>query len=66
MKINNKFTIKDLIVLKTDPDKLPRMITGIIVRPSGLIYEVSLGDYTTPHFDFEMELFELGENDENL
>jgi hypothetical protein len=57
MKINNQFTIKDLVVLKTDPDRLLRMVTGIVVRPSGLIYEVNLGDMTTPHFDFEMELY---------
>jgi|LakMenEpi03Aug12_release.lakeMendotaPanAssembly.Ray.scaffolds.fasta_scaffold2208749_2 hypothetical protein len=61
MKINNKFTIKDLVVLSTDPDKLPRLVTGIIVRTSGLIYELSCGEFTSPHFEFEIELYKEDE-----
>jgi hypothetical protein len=61
MKINNKFTIEDIVVLKTDPEQLPRVVVGVDVRKHGLLYVVACGDVTTIHFDFEMELMEKDE-----
>lgn len=61
MKINNKFTIEDVVVLTTDPEQLPRVIVGIDVRKNGLLYVVACGEMTSLHYDFEMELIEKDE-----
>lgn len=61
MKINNKFTIGELVVLMTDPEKLPRLIVGIDVRKNGLLYVVACGEMTSLHYEFEMELLEKDE-----
>jgi len=61
MKINNKFTIEDVVVLTTDPEQLPRIIVGIDVRKNGLLYVVACGEMTSLHYEFEMRLLERDE-----
>ncbi len=49
------FTIGQTVYLKTDPDQMRRMVTGIILRPGTRLYMVTLG--TNPeshHYDIEM------------
>lgn len=43
----------DLVYLRTDKDQLPRIITAIIIRPTGTCYELSQGTVTSNHYDFE-------------
>ena len=55
LKVNNsEFQIGDLVYLKTDPEQRQRIVTGILTRPTSLIYYVSLGDNETIHYDIEI------------
>lgn len=54
MVIDNVYAIGELVYLKTDPDQDQRLITGIIVRATSLIYELSLADRASNHYDFEI------------
>ena len=52
--MRTKFQLGDLVYLKTDYDQLERFITGILYRPSGVIYYVSQSTIESTHFEFEM------------
>jgi hypothetical protein len=54
MEIKTKYSIGDFVYLITDEDQKKRIITGIIIRPSGVIYYVSCGDAETTHYDIEI------------
>ena len=54
MTINNEFKIEEMVYLKTDPEQLPRIITGIIVRKNALSYYVSSGIIESVHYNFEL------------
>lgn len=54
MVINNAYEIGDEVYLKTDFDQLLRIVTGIIVRPSCVVYELSQGSANSEHYDFEI------------
>lgn len=45
--------IEKIVFLKTDPEKLPRMITGYKVNKYDVIFELTCGTQTTNHYDFE-------------
>jgi len=45
--------IGDIVYLKTDKDQYPRMITGIMQRPSGFLYYLSKSDLETSHYSIE-------------
>lgn len=51
--MNTKYNIGDIVFLKTDKEQIPRMITGILIRPYGNIFYLSKGDYETTHYDIE-------------
>ena len=54
-QIDVLFELETMVYLKTDPEQLERMITGICVREKGLIsYEVSCGERTGWHYGFEL------------
>lgn len=55
MKIETKFDISDTVFLKHDSEKLPRMVTGISIRPSGHTYNLITGNVDSWHFEFEIE-----------
>ena len=57
--INNEYEIGDEVVLKTDPEGMKRLITGINVKPGSLVYEVQLAELTSFHYEFELSEFEL-------
>lgn len=49
-----QFVWGDTVFLKTDPDQLPRMIVGVVVKKSHVMYEVVKGETTSYHYDYEM------------
>lgn len=55
MVIDNDFELKDTLYLKTDADQLPRILTGITVRPTGLMYELCQGVNVSTHYNFEIQ-----------
>lgn len=56
MMLNNKFEIGQEVYLKTDSDQKRRIITGILMRQSGIIYELYEGKSGSWHYDFEISL----------
>jgi hypothetical protein len=54
MIIENKFELQQTVYLKTDPDQKARVVTRIIVNPSGLSYELYCGTGGSWHYDFEI------------
>lgn len=54
MVISNLFSLGDFVYLKTDTEQVRRIVTGISVRPTGLIYELCAGEKTSSHYEFEI------------
>lgn len=54
MFIENKFNLGDTLYLKTDTEQSPRLLTGINVSPSGILYSLSRGTEETKHYDIEI------------
>lgn len=53
--MNFKFSIGQLVYLKTDPDQCQRIVTGISVRGGGLIsYAMTYVCSETWHYEFEI------------
>ncbi len=59
--IENKYNIGDWVVLKTDIERRPRIVTSIkIMGVDGQIfYELACGSEASYHYDFEMEQAEV-------
>lgn len=55
--ISLKFNYGDGVALKTEPD-LKRIITGIILRPGGKMYEAAIGMDTSWHQEVEIQKFQ--------
>lgn len=49
-----KFSIGDIVYLKTDVDQDPRMVTAMTLRQTGIIYELSIDSRTSWHIDLEI------------
>ena len=56
MIIDNKFDIGEVVFLSTDIDQCTRVVTGITVKPHGLIYALSCGSSESWHYDFEITI----------
>lgn len=54
MTVKNKYHLRQQVFLITDPDQLPRFVTGIMIRDEHLLYYLTSGIEETPHFDFEI------------
>ncbi|MBN8821292.1 MULTISPECIES: hypothetical protein [unclassified Spirosoma] len=54
IRIDNKFSLKQTVYLKTDRDQLPRLVTAIKVCPDDLLYELIQGTTSSYHYDFEI------------
>lgn len=54
MVVDNKFEFGQVVYLKTDCDQIPRLLTGIDLRPNMIIYQLSCGTISSNHYDFEM------------
>lgn len=51
-----KFDIGDTVLLKTDREKLARIVTGFSVRQNKTVsYDLSQGGSSSWHYDFEIE-----------
>jgi hypothetical protein len=55
-QIQVKFYFGDEVGLKTEPG-VKRIVTGIVLRPSGKMYEIAVGIDTSWHQDVEIEKF---------
>ena len=48
------FKIGETAYLKTDIDQRERLVTGILIRPAGVMYDLSFGSENSYHYDFEI------------
>jgi len=55
MIIETKFDFGEMVVLKTDKEKKPRMITGFISRLHGNLFYLSCETAETCHYEIEFE-----------
>ena len=55
-QISISFNFGDEVALKTEPS-VRRIVTGIVLRPSGKMYEIAVGVETSWHQDVELEKF---------
>ncbi len=57
MKIETKYDIGQLVILKTDPQKQERMVIAITINPHEVpIYTLGQADKDSRHYECEMEL----------
>jgi hypothetical protein len=54
MNLAITFDIGDIVFLKTDAEQLPRVITGILMRPNGFLYYLSNSTNETSHYEIEI------------
>jgi hypothetical protein len=54
MFIENQFNLGDAVYIKTDADQKKRMVIGILIRPSGILYELNCGDRSSYHYQMEI------------
>lgn len=55
--IETTFKFGDIVYLNTDPDQLPRMVTGFVLAGSirNILYQVVCGDEReTQHYEYEL------------
>lgn len=62
MNLKNRYTFGDMVYITTDIEQKKRIITSIVVKPNGLVYEVSCGD-EEPSYHYE---FELSDSEDTL
>jgi len=55
MNIETKFDFFELVELKIDREKKPRMVVGVSMRPPGLSYALSTCESETWHYKEEIE-----------
>lgn len=48
------FKIGEIVFLRTDIDQRERLVTSILIRPTGLMYKLSFGSKSSYHYDFEI------------
>lgn len=56
MLTDNDFKLKQEVYLKTDTDQFKRFVTGILIRPNGISYELTCGESASWHYDFEIAI----------
>jgi hypothetical protein len=54
MLVDTKHKIGDVVFLKTDTDQKKRLVTGINIRSTGMVYLLSCGVDESYHYDFEI------------
>jgi hypothetical protein len=54
MRIDNAHDIGEVVYLRTDPDQYPRLVTGLEVRPDGVLYLLSHAGAETKHYPLEI------------
>ncbi len=53
MNIQTKYKIGDIVFLITDIGQLPRMITAILIRPSGVSFYLANAETESHHHQIE-------------
>jgi hypothetical protein len=48
------YQVGDTVFLRVAAERVPGFVTGIIVRPAGVLYEVTWESGVSAHFDFEL------------
>lgn len=56
MDIKTKYDIGQIVFLATDENQRARIVTGIIIRPSGIIYYLTCGSEESTHYEIEFTL----------
>lgn len=56
MIVDNKFNLGDCVYIKTDSEQKRRMVIGILIRPSGILYELNCGDRSSYHYQMEISV----------
>ena len=54
MVIDNIYKIKETVYLKTDKEQNKRIVSGIVVRDTHLVYYLRCGHDETSHYDYEI------------
>lgn len=54
MTIDPKYALGDIVWLKTDREEIPRMISGLVIRPTGILYTLACGEKEGTHYDIEL------------
>ena len=49
-----EYSIGDSVYLKTDNDQLERLVTAILIRESGVTFELSQSSTSSYHYSFEI------------
>ena len=52
--MKNYYEFGDVVYLKTDPDQRERIVTGLLIRNTHVMYELSYNEITSFHFDVEI------------
>jgi hypothetical protein len=47
--------IGQIVKLRTDPENLDRICTGISVRKNSISYDLAFGDKSSWHYEFEID-----------
>lgn len=50
-----KYKFGDLVILKTDTDRLPRMVISLLFSPNKVLYGLALLEEVSYHIDLEIE-----------
>ena len=50
-----KYKFGDLVILKTDTDRLPRMVISLLFSPNKVLYGLTLLEEVSYHIDLEIE-----------
>lgn len=56
LKLPIEFEFGEEVYLKTDAEQIKRIVTGIMVKPKDILYQLVCADYPDEmfHYDFEM------------
>lgn len=54
LEVETAFELKQTAYLRTDLQQRPRIVTGIVVRERGVLYELSCGTDASWHAGYEM------------
>ena len=57
MKIDNKFSLGDIVYLITCKEQHRRIVTSIQINPDGLMYQLSIEQDNSWHYDFEITTY---------
>lgn len=54
LPIEVDYNIGEIVYLRTDSDQQPRLVSGISIRITSIMYELSKGETCSSHYSFEI------------